>query len=146
MEFPLVQLTKLRVSPNAACPSGNWAEYRLGAADNSTSLPVDYVLVGYLVARPQSGQPVKVLRISRNDVVTPGLFVSTVVQQLTNDGFVTENSVYRLEFLDENRAQLFNRERPSSSHQTETQPAPRGIARCAPHRNGLLRRRVAVVR
>lgn len=104
MEFPLVQLTKLRACPNAACPSGNWDEYHLGAADNSTSLPVDYVLVGYLLAPPHVGQQVKVLRVSRNGLPVLGIFTSTAVQQLTRDGFVTENSVYRLQLFDENRA------------------------------------------
>jgi pyridoxal/pyridoxine/pyridoxamine kinase len=97
MELPLVQLTKLRASPTAVCPAGNWDEYRLGAADNSTSLPVDYVLVGYLLTPPQVGHVVRIIRVSRNGVPVLGVFVSTVVQQLIAEGFVTENSVYRLE-------------------------------------------------
>ena len=104
MGFPLAQLTKLRARPCAASPSGNWEDYRLGAADNATSLPVDYVLVGYLLAPPRVGQQVSLLRVRRNGVPVLGIFASTVVQQLTADGFVTDNSVYRLEFLKENRA------------------------------------------
>jgi hypothetical protein len=98
MELPLVQLTKLSASPTAVCPAGNWDEYRLGAADNSTSLPVDYALLGYLLVPPRVGHEVQIIRVSRNGVPVFGVFISTVVQQLIEEGFVTENSVYRLEY------------------------------------------------
>lgn len=104
MEFPLVRLTKLRASPTAACPAGNRDEYRLGATDNLTSLPVDYVLVGYLLARPCVGHEVRIFRVDRNGLPLPGSFVSTAVHHLPSAGFVTANSVYRLEFLEENPA------------------------------------------
>jgi len=94
-----VELTKLRASPHAAEPPGNWNEYQSGDLSNTTSPPVDYTLTGILLVPPRIGFRVKVLRVIRNDVHVPGMFESTEVVELAHEGFITRNSVYRLERL-----------------------------------------------
>jgi hypothetical protein len=95
--YNFVELTKVRANPKACSQPGRWNEYRLGDSSNSTSLPVDYVLLGVLVAPPRVGDRVKIMRLSRNGVGVPGIFESTVVVDVADGGFTTLNSVYRLQ-------------------------------------------------
>lgn len=91
-----VQLTKLRAAPDAEVQPGDWETYICGSYLNATSLPVDYVLTGFLLEPIQLGKSVRVLRISRNGIPALGVFESTNVVLITEDGFITRNSVYRL--------------------------------------------------
>jgi hypothetical protein len=94
-----VELTKLRACPQAKVPPGRWDKFRFGAGTKDTSLPVDYVLTGLLLAAPQMGQPVIVLRLSRNALSFPGVFESTPVVAVQADRFTTENSIYLIKSL-----------------------------------------------
>jgi hypothetical protein len=97
--YPLVELTKLRASPEAISPPGRWDEYRPGDNTNDTSLPVDYSLIGILSLPPRVGGQVKVLRLARNGVVVPGVYESTEVVAVGAEGYTTLNSVYDLKVL-----------------------------------------------
>jgi hypothetical protein len=99
LAYPLVRLTKLRASDSPQCAAGIWGEYQLGGINQHVSLPVDYTLTGYLLGPVVVGQNAVILRVTRNDVPVLGQFVSTKVVALTDTGFITTNSVYRLEFL-----------------------------------------------
>lgn len=96
--YPLVELTKVRMSDDAAVTTGNWGEYRVGG-ENITSLPVDYCLTGILIGPPRIGEGVMVLRLTRNGTNVPGVFESTEVRSLCNTSFVTMNSVYEWRVL-----------------------------------------------
>jgi hypothetical protein len=92
----LVKLIKLRAAPNAVSEPGSWDTYVPGSLLNSSSLPVDYELVGRLVQAPAVGRCVRVLRISRNGVKQLGVFQSTEVIKVCGDTFETPNSIYRI--------------------------------------------------
>jgi hypothetical protein len=96
--YPLVELTKLRMSTNASVPPGKWDEYRVGA-ENDASLPVDYTLTGILIVPPRIGAMVITLRLTRNGIEVPGVYQSTEVTQSSDGGFTTLNSVYKIKFL-----------------------------------------------
>jgi hypothetical protein len=93
----LVKLTKLRQAGHSSVGAGNWSTYVPGAADNATSLPIDYEMTGVLLEPPTVGGRVKLLRLERNGVSAMGLFESTPVVSINGSEFSTQNSIYRLE-------------------------------------------------
>ena len=95
-----VKITKRRRAENARFEPGNWDSYRAGRSDNAMSLPVDYVMVGFIITPPAIGKSCMLLRVERNGVPVLGIFQSTVVQEVFNGGFVTQNSVYMVEPVD----------------------------------------------
>jgi hypothetical protein len=50
----LVKIAKQRRAENARSEPGRWDSYRIGRADNETSLPVDYVMIGLATKNPSS--------------------------------------------------------------------------------------------
>lgn len=96
---PLVRLTKIGCPAKPQLPPGRWDTYEPGEINQDVSLPVDYVLVGYLLTPVLTGECVRVLRVERNGVSVLGAYQSTPVIALTPDGFATTNSTYRLEYL-----------------------------------------------
>ncbi|HYG35736.1 MAG TPA: hypothetical protein VEC99_13180 [Clostridia bacterium] len=94
-----VRLTKLRESAHPQVRAGRWDTYRPGAWDNTESLPVDYEMVGVLVAPPLVGKRVELLRLERNGEPALGVFVSSPVTEVNHTWFATRNSVYRIEVL-----------------------------------------------
>ena len=95
-----VKITKRCRTENAIAEPGDWDNYRIGRADNETSLPVDYVLIGFMDTPLAVGEVCKVLRVERNGTVAIGVFQSTAIQQVFDGGFVTRNSVYIVEPMD----------------------------------------------
>ena len=93
----LVKLTKVREAAVPKVRAGDWNTYVPGACDNLASLPVDYVIVGILMEPPVIGGSVEILRLERNGVPVLGVFRSTLVVSVSDEGFTTKNSVYRLE-------------------------------------------------
>lgn len=61
------------------------------------SLAINYMLEGYLLGEIVLNQPIRMFRTMRNNVETPGLFVSSMVQEIDKDKIVTLNSIYKLE-------------------------------------------------
>lgn len=94
-----VKLTKVSASRNPFCQPGNWGTYKLGDMNRGVSLPVDYEIIGTIEKPPTVGQSVRVRRAKRNGVEMPGDYESTEVVELTDDGFTTLNSVYRMVVL-----------------------------------------------
>lgn len=95
----LVRITKLSESSFPSVKAGEWSSYILGAGCRSTSLPVHYEIVGFLLEPIQEGQSVRVLRIARNGEEILGVYQSTTVIEVRTDGYVTRNSEYFLEVL-----------------------------------------------
>jgi hypothetical protein len=93
----VVKLTKLRQTERPSADAGNWSTYVPGAADNATSLPIDYEMIGVLLEPPVIGGRAKLLRLERNGVSAMGLFESTPVVSIYGSEFSTQNSIYRLE-------------------------------------------------
>lgn len=94
-----VKLTKVSTSENPVCQPGNWDVYKLGELNSGVSLPVDYEIIGTMEAPPMIGQRVRVRRTNRNGLEGPGEYESTQVVELTEEGFKTLNSVYRMVVL-----------------------------------------------
>jgi hypothetical protein len=95
----LVRLTKLRESESPVARAGKWDTFIPGEWDNTTSLPVDYTLTGFLLEAPEMGKRVRVLRLERNGESLLGIFESSIVTAVDASWFATLNSVYRLEVL-----------------------------------------------
>ena len=95
-----VKITKRCRTENAIAEPGNWDSYRIGQADNEKSLPVDYVLIGFMDTPLAVGEVCKVLRVDRNGITVLGVCESTPIQELYDGGFVTRNSVYIVEPMD----------------------------------------------
>ncbi|RXK55887.1 hypothetical protein ESB00_08405 [Oleiharenicola lentus] len=73
-------------------------DYYYGRPGNAGSMPVEYTLMGWLVLPPAIGEQVRLLRVCRNGVMTPGVFTSTEVIKIPGEGeFHTRNSIYRYE-------------------------------------------------
>ena len=96
----VVKLTKLREADNPVSRAANWNAYVPGAWDNGGSLPVDYAIVGILMEPPVVGGNVEILRLERNGVRAFGVFRSTRVVAVREQGFTTLNSEYRLEIYE----------------------------------------------
>lgn len=74
-------------------------DYVAGEDNGNVSLPVEYYLEGFMHEAPTVGRPLIVLRTSRNGVEIGGLFTTSTVTEITEDGFKTLNSVYKLEYI-----------------------------------------------
>jgi len=98
--YQFVKITKRCRTENAIAEPGDWDSYRIGQADNEKSLPVDYVLIGFMDKPLAVGEVCKVLRVERNGIVAIGVFQSTAIQQVFAGGFATRNSVYLVEPMD----------------------------------------------
>lgn len=91
----LVRLEKIAATEVAIFPPGEAATFPYGAGSVATSLPVNYTVIGWMIGAPRVGQPVFLLRVSRNDVHCVGAFRSSCVTVIERDIFRTLNSVYR---------------------------------------------------
>lgn len=97
LSLPLtfVSLRKLSETTDPVRSAGDSRTYQAGELNPGSSLPVDYLMEGWMVSWPRIGETVTVLRTSRNAVPTPGVFISTPVTAIPRDGeFHTANSRY----------------------------------------------------
>ncbi|HWA27540.1 MAG TPA: hypothetical protein VG734_17930 [Lacunisphaera sp.] len=86
-----------KVAPvsDPATPSGDPRTYGYGVLNLGVSLPVDFVIVGWLMNTPVVGEIVRVLRVTRNSTIMPGIFTTTEVTKIPRSGeFHTANSIY----------------------------------------------------
>lgn len=95
----LIQLIKVEPAPNAPVRPGEWGTYVPGSADNPESLPVGYVLEGYLLSPVEVGKCLRMLRISRNGIAALGVFESSPVTAISDSVIITQNSVYIVRLL-----------------------------------------------
>lgn len=63
------------------------------------SLPIEYTAEGVLISPIEVGKSVLMDREKRNDVVVTGSFHTSVVTEVGEDWFKTNNSVYTFEYL-----------------------------------------------
>lgn len=69
--------------------------------DKHLSPSVDYWIIGELMAPPVVGQSLMVNRWNRNGVLCMGIFTTSPITKITDDGFETMNSVYKMEEVDD---------------------------------------------
>jgi len=99
INIPLISLEKIAVAPNPISPPAPWEEWIPGSLENQFSLPISYSLKGYLLVPIQLGESIHIFRIERNGVVTDGIFRSTPVVEIREDGLIeTYNSIYRVSY------------------------------------------------
>jgi len=95
----LVKITKIKASEHPEYATPNWKDYAVGKLNGGVSIPVDYYLEGYLIREVQVGKPVLVERISRNGEKIGGFFSTSLVTEICDNGFVTLNSVYKMDYI-----------------------------------------------
>lgn len=96
----LVTLRKVSEAPDAACPAIPWEDFTPGIAQaDAWSLPLEYVVTGLLLAPPRIGEPVRILRLIRNDVPAAGLFETSPAVELRPGWVLTRNSLYAIRTL-----------------------------------------------
>ena len=94
-----VKISKLIHLDDAVHDAPSMNEYVVGRSNGNVSLPVDYWIEGYLTDLPTVGRSVLVNRTNRNGVEVSGIFKTSTVTEITDDGFKTLNSVYKLEYV-----------------------------------------------
>lgn len=98
---PYVRISKISASEDPKCLTPSLDEYDLLKDEAHISLPIEYWIEGYLFDLPIVGKPVVVEREVRNGVKALGVFVTSAVVKVTETGFETQNSIYKLEILQE---------------------------------------------
>lgn len=95
----LIRLTKRACCPDARVAPGSWNDWVPGALDNHGSLPVDYEITGILLRTIRIGEGIRVWRLSRNGIMAEGLFFTTPIREVREEGqsFLTCNSIYELQ-------------------------------------------------
>ena len=114
------KLTKLKAVENPqAKTSSNHDEYRESVVsglhridDNHLSPNVDYWVVGKIINPPSIGEGLIMDRWVRNGQLTRGRFTTSKIKCITEDGFETMNSVYKMEKVDD--AQILELTSPNS--------------------------------
>ena len=98
----MIKLTKIDKSENFQYDAAPSVEsYRNSLDGDQYSPNIDYWIIGEYINPPVVGKSVVVSRHSRNGIVTPGVFVSSIVTAITESGFTTNNSVYKVEEVDD---------------------------------------------
>lgn len=94
-----VKISKISASDDPQYPTPTKDDYESLHTETPLSLPIDYWIEGYLHKEPEIGKSVVVEREVRNGVKMLGTFVTSSVVKITDNGFETLNSVYKLEEL-----------------------------------------------
>jgi len=68
---------------------------------NHLSPSVDYWILGEIIEGPEVGKPLVVDRWMRNGILNRGVFYTSKITKITEDGFETMNSVYKMEKADD---------------------------------------------
>jgi hypothetical protein len=95
-----IRLTKIEPTEGALFPTPNPEDYKYGEDNGNVSIPKGYTLEGYCAAMPAVGSQFAVERFTRNGVEAYGMFLSSTITKVTQDGFETRNSKYVLEIID----------------------------------------------
>jgi hypothetical protein len=98
--WPLKFVRVQKIAPAAVpqCLFAGAHPYLNRVGQPAPSIRVGYSCIGWLLRPPSIGEPVRVLRIARNGVVSPGCFISTeVIDVPAENEFHTVNSIYRWE-------------------------------------------------
>ena len=100
----LVEIAKFLPLPGGEL-AGDWDSYLAGSPGNLCSLPVGYRVVAAMMEPVEVGREVTAFRLIRHGVATPGVFRSTGVTAKTCHMFMTRNSVYRIQLVENVMAQ-----------------------------------------
>jgi hypothetical protein len=90
----MVKITKQTQLPERPIGKGKYFD---GIAD----ITEGYTVIGELIDSVEVGKPVCLLRFERNGVKAFGAFNTSVVQSIDGNLIKTENSIYKLEELEE---------------------------------------------
>jgi hypothetical protein len=93
---PYVRIEKISASEDPKCPTPSALEYDTLKEVALLSLPAEYWIEGYLIKEPEVNSPVIVQREVRNGVKVQGIFQTSLVTEITENGFKTLNSIYTL--------------------------------------------------
>lgn len=94
-----IKLTKINKVDNPRYPTPEATNYIPGIDNGKVSLPIDYWVEGNAMFEPEVGECMIVDRTSRNGEPIRGVMHTSVITKITEDGFETLNSVYKLERL-----------------------------------------------
>ena len=94
-----VKISKISSSEDPKYPTPSNEDYEALKDDALLSLPVDYWIEGYLFQEIEVGKSVVVEREIRNGIKISGTFITSPVVKITEDGFETANSIYKMEVL-----------------------------------------------
>ena len=92
-----IKIEKIDINPEGLPAAKDRDEYLSHSGDKS--LPVNYNIEGYLLSDIKVGSSVIVQRTKRNGVESLGMFSSSTVLEMSDNSFVTRNSVYRYKYL-----------------------------------------------
>ncbi len=98
-------IKKLSSVPEARCPTPDWGEYNRRKPDSRISLPVEYTVTGYIGHTIEPGQPLVIMRDTRNGIECGGIMTTSAVKSFSAhpNGLIikTQNSVYELTWINE---------------------------------------------
>ena len=94
-----IRLTKISKSENPRYHTPNAEDYVSGVDNGEVSLPIDYWVEGTMLCEPEVGKCLIVDRTIRNGHAIRGIMRTSRIQKITENGFETYNSVYKLERL-----------------------------------------------
>lgn len=94
-----VKITKIGKAENALYDSALMQDYEAGKDNGDVSLPIEYYLEGYMLKPPTVGESLVVNRTSRNGIEIAGIFTTSEITEITEYGFKTSNSIYKLEYI-----------------------------------------------
>ncbi len=94
-----VRVTKISASTEPLYPMQALNEHMHGQVNSGFTLPVEYYVEGVMDKAPIVGESFHMLRHSRNNIQSQGVFITSKVIKVNEDGFETLNSIYRLDYL-----------------------------------------------
>jgi hypothetical protein len=105
----MYKVTKLKALDEALFPTAeSHDEYRKSvvsslfkASDDHLSPNVDYWTIGEILRGPNIGESLIMDRWMRNGELIRGTFKTSRITKITEDGFETQNSVYKMEEVDD---------------------------------------------
>jgi len=95
----LHKITKIKPTVNFQVTTAvSHDEYRESLIDDIGLSPnVDYWVIGEILDGPIIGESLRMFRYIRNDVEIPGVFATSPITEITENGFKKMNSVYLME-------------------------------------------------
>ena len=94
-----VRVTKIKPSADPLFPLQTLEKHAHGELNVGYTLPVEYYVEGIMDKSPVVGESFTLLRNKRNGVEVSGVFTTSKVVKVTDDGFETLNSIYKVEYL-----------------------------------------------
>ncbi len=96
-----VQIRKVDKQKNPVVPTPKASDFVCGQDNGEVSLPLEYKIEGWLLNKIEVGKQVRVHRLIRNGIKAEGYFETSPVTKVSEFGFETANSVYRMSSIEE---------------------------------------------